>query len=205
MTPRRVAILISGRGSNMESLIAAAERPDFPAEIVGVISNRPEAGGLARAEAAGLPTRVIDHRAFGAKDAFEAALSDALAEMEADLVCLAGFMRLLTPGFCVRWEGRMLNIHPSLLPSFPGLNTHARALEAGVKIHGCTVHVVTADLDAGPIVAQAAVPVLENDTPETLAGRVLAAEHRLYPHALRLVAGGTGVAVEGGAETVLIV
>lgn len=194
---RRVAILVSGRGSNMAALIDAAAEPDFPAEIVGVISNRPGAGALAIAGRAGIPTAVVDHKAFSSRESFDEALHNALLALEPDIVCLAGFMRLLTDGFIARWEGRMLNIHPALLPSFKGLDTHARALAAGVRLHGCTVHLVTAEMDAGPIVAQAAVPVLDGDDEDALAARVLAAEHRLYPRALAMWARGEARLVEG--------
>lgn len=190
MTKPRVAVLISGRGSNMMSLIEAAAAPDFPAEIAVVISNRPDAHGLARAQAANIPTRIIDHKAFADRAGFDAALDAALAEEQVDLVCLAGFMRLLTAGFTQKWSGRMINIHPALLPSFKGLHTHERALAEGVKIHGCTVHFVTAEMDVGPIIMQAAVPVLEGDTPDTLGARVLEQEHVIYPAALRLVSDG---------------
>ncbi len=186
----RVAVLISGRGSNMVSLIAAAKAPDYPAEIVLVLSNRPEAEGLARAAQAGIAARVIDHRAFPDRATFDAGLDAALRAAEIDLVCLAGFMRILTPGFVEGWSGRMLNIHPSLLPLFRGTHTHAQALAAGVRLHGCTVHFVVPELDAGPIVAQAAVPVRGGDDPDSLAARVIVQEHRLYPAALALVAGG---------------
>lgn len=186
----RVGILISGRGSNMESLIAACQAPDFPAEIAVVLSNRPEAPGLAKAEGAGIPVGAVDHRAYADRPAFERALTAALDSHDVDLVCNAGFMRILTPVFVEHWRDRQLNIHPSLLPAFPGLDTHARALAEGVQLAGCTVHVVRDEMDKGPIVAQAAVPVLPDDTPETLASRVLSAEHRLYPHALRLFASG---------------
>jgi phosphoribosylglycinamide formyltransferase 1 len=191
MTPRhRTAVLISGRGSNMESLIAAAAAPDFPAEIVLVLSNNPDAGGLATAAVAGIPTHAIDHRPFG-KDraAHEAKIDAALRGADVEIVCLAGYMRLLSPYLVSRWAGRMLNIHPSLLPELKGLHTHARAIEAGHAEHGCTVHLVTEDLDSGPIVAQARIPVLPSDTPESLAARVLVEEHRLYPEALRHFAG----------------
>ncbi len=190
MTKPRVAVLISGRGSNMMSLIEAAAAPDFPAEIAVVISNRPDAHGLARAQAANIPTRAIDHRTFADRAGFDAALDAALVEEQVDLVCLAGFMRLLTAGFTQKWSGRMINIHPALLPSFKGLHTHERALAEGVKIHGCTVHFVTAEMDVGPIIMQAAVPVLEGDTPDTLGARVLEQEHVIYPAALRLVSDG---------------
>ncbi|MDJ0942950.1 MAG: phosphoribosylglycinamide formyltransferase [Kiloniellales bacterium] len=185
---RRTAILISGRGSNLQALIDAAAAPDYPAEIVLVLSNRPDAKGLARAETAGIATRVIPHRDHPTRVDFEAALTAALAEAGAELVCLAGFMRVLTAAFVDRWQGRLVNIHPSLLPAFPGLDTHARALAAGVKLHGCTVHLVSADVDEGPIIGQAAVPVLPGDGEADLAARVLAAEHRLYPLCLRLLA-----------------
>ena len=190
MTPpkTRVGILISGRGSNMQALVEAAAAPDYPAEIACVISNRPEAAGLAWAKARGIATAVVDHTKFPSREAFEAELGRALAGV--DLVACAGFMRLMTKGFVDSWRDRMINIHPSLLPAFPGLDTHARALAAGVRIHGCTVHFVRTEVDAGPIIAQAAVPVLSGDTTEALAARVLAAEHRLYPMALALVAGG---------------
>ena len=190
MARKRVAILISGRGSNMAALIEAARHPDYPAEIVLVISNRLEAEGLARAAAAGIATAVVDHTSFAGKPAFEAALNARLAEAGAEIVCLAGFMRLLSPGFVERWRDRLLNIHPSLLPAFPGLDTHARAIAAGAKVHGCTVHFVRAAMDDGPIIAQAEVPVLPGDTPELLAARVLVAEHQLYPGALAEVAAG---------------
>jgi phosphoribosylglycinamide formyltransferase-1 len=192
----RVAILISGRGSNMVSLIEAARAPDFPAEIVLVLSNRPEAAGLARAAEAGIATQAIDHRAYPDRDGFDAALDAELRAAQVDLVCLAGFMRIFTPGLVEGWAGRMLNIHPSLLPLFKGTHTHARALEAGVRLHGCTVHYVVPELDAGPIVAQAAVPVRAGDDPDSLADRVIVQEHRLYPAALALVAGGK-VRLEG--------
>jgi len=190
MTKPRVAVLISGRGSNMMSLIEAASTPDYPVEIAVVISNRPDAHGLDRAEAANIPTRTVDHKAYADRTSFDAALDAVLVEEQVDLVCLAGFMRLLTAPFVEKWRGRMLNIHPALLPSFKGLHTHERALEEGVRIHGCTVHFVTPEMDVGPIIMQAAVPVLDGDTPETLGARVLAQEHVIYPAALRLVAEG---------------
>jgi len=185
-----VGVLISGRGSNLRALLAACGAPDYPAEIVAVISNRPEAGGLAIAEAAGVPTRTIDHTAFETREAFDASLDAALREAGAELVCNAGFMRLLTPDFVEAWRDRQLNIHPSLLPAFKGLHTHERALTAGVKVSGCTVHFVRPEMDEGPIIGQTAVPVEEGDTPDSLAARVLAAEHALYPRCLRLVAEG---------------
>jgi len=187
---RRVAVLISGRGSNMASLIEAAQDPAYPAEIVLVVSNRPEAGGLERARAAGIPTAVVDHKGHPDRASFDAALDATLRQHGIEIVCLAGFMRILTPGFVESWAGRMLNIHPSLLPAFKGTDTHARALAAGVARHGCTVHFVTPELDSGPIVAQAEVPVLPDDTEDALAARVLAQEHLLYPRALALVASG---------------
>ena len=197
MTRRRVAVLISGRGSNMASLIAAAGAADHPAEIVLVISNRPEAEGLARAREAGVAAAVVDHRAFSDRLSFERDLDRRLRDAGIELVCLAGFMRVLTPWFVDRWPGRLINIHPSLLPSFRGVRTHAQALAAGVLIHGCSVHYVVPELDAGPIIAQAAVPVHPDDTEEALRQRVLAQEHVIYPQALRLVAGDRVALVEG--------
>jgi phosphoribosylglycinamide formyltransferase 1 len=186
---RRVAILISGRGSNMVALIEAASEMDFPAEIVVVISNRSDAGGLEKAKAGGIPTLTIESKPFGNNRAgFEAALQSALDQHKVELICLAGFMRLFTAEFVQRWQGRMLNIHPSLLPSFPGLEPQAQALRAGVKISGATVHFVIPETDAGPIVMQGAVAVRDDDTPDTLAARIIAIEHRIYPEALRLVA-----------------
>ncbi len=183
----RAVILISGRGSNMEALL----RANLPVDFAAVISNRPQAAGLDIARGLGVDTVVLDHRVYGAdRAAFDAELAAEIDRVGADLVCLAGFMRVLTDAFVMRYRGRMLNIHPALLPAFPGLNTHARALAAGVKIHGCTVHFVTPEVDAGPIVVQAAVPVLEDDTPERLAARVLAQEHRIYPMAVRWFAEG---------------
>jgi phosphoribosylglycinamide formyltransferase 1 len=194
---RRVAILISGRGSNMAALIEAARAKDFPAEIVVVISNRADAGGIEKATALGVPAVTIESQPFG-KDraAFEAVLQAALDQHKIDLICLGGFMRLLTAEFVQRWYGRMLNIHPSLLPSFPGLDPQAQALRAGVKISGATVHFVIPQTDAGPILMQGAVAVRDDDTPETLGQRILAIEHRIYPDALRMVAGGQ-VRLEG--------
>ncbi|KQP75242.1 phosphoribosylglycinamide formyltransferase [Methylobacterium sp. Leaf111] len=186
----RVAILISGRGSNMASLIAAAEAPDYPAEIVLVASNRPEAPGLTYAAERGIPTRALDHRAYSSREAFDAALNAELEAAGIDLVCLAGFMRIFTAGFVETWAGRMINIHPSLLPLFKGVRTHEQALAAGVRLHGCTVHYVVPELDAGPIIAQGAVPVRPGDDSDALAARILVQEHRLYPQALALVAGG---------------
>jgi len=199
MARKRVAILISGRGANMAALIATAKEPDYPAEIALVVSNRPDADGLRRATAEGIATAVVDHARFGKdREAFERAVHALLEAHQIDIVCLAGFMRLLTPWLVSRWSGRMLNIHPALLPSFTGLHTHERALEAGVKIHGATVHFVVPEVDAGPIIAQAAVPVLDDDTPDTLAARVLAVERRIYPLALGLVADGkSSIAAQG--------
>jgi phosphoribosylglycinamide formyltransferase-1 len=188
---RRVAILISGRGSNMAALIQAAAAEDFPAQIVVVVSNRADAGGLETAKASGVPTVTIESKPFG-KDraAFEAVLQSALERHQVDLICLGGFMRLFTAEFVQRWYGRMLNIHPSLLPSFPGLDPQGQALRAGVKISGATVHFVIPETDAGPILMQGAVAVRDDDTPDTLGARILAIEHRIYPEALRLLAGG---------------
>jgi phosphoribosylglycinamide formyltransferase-1 len=188
---RRVAILISGRGSNMAALIQAAAAEDFPAQIVVVISNRADVGGLETAKASGVPTVTIESKPFG-KDraAFEAVLQSALERHQVDLICLGGFMRLFTAEFVQRWYGRMLNIHPSLLPSFPGLDPQGQALRAGVKISGATVHFVIPETDAGPILMQGAVAVRDDDTPDTLGARILAIEHRIYPEALRLLAAG---------------
>lgn len=186
---RRVAILISGRGSNMTALIEAARSHDFPAEIVVVISNKPNAAGIDKARAAGIPVEVIESRQFGKDRAvFEKALQSVLDRRSVDLVCLAGFMRLFTADFVQQWHGRMLNIHPSLLPAFPGLDPHGQALKAGVKVSGATVHFVTPDTDAGPIVMQGVVAVKDDDTAETLSERILTIEHRIYPAAVRLVA-----------------
>ncbi|MCL2714452.1 MAG: phosphoribosylglycinamide formyltransferase [Alphaproteobacteria bacterium] len=188
---RRVAVLISGRGSNMVALIEAAATPDFPAEIAVVVANRADASGLEKARAHGVATEVIESRPFGADRAgFEAALSARLEAHGIELICLAGFMRLFTAQFTQTWQGRMLNVHPSLLPSFPGLDPHGQALRAGVKLSGATVHFVTAETDAGPIVMQEAVVVKDDDTTETLSARILEAEHRIYPQALRLLAEG---------------
>jgi phosphoribosylglycinamide formyltransferase 1 len=194
---RRVAILISGRGSNMAALIQAATAEDFPAEIAVVISNRADAGGLEKARATGIPTVTIESKPFG-KDraAFEAALQSVLDEHRIDLICLGGFMRLFTAEFVQHWYGRMLNIHPSLLPAFPGLDPHGQALRAGVKISGATVHFVIPETDAGPILMQGAVAVRDDDTPDTLAARILQIELRIYPEALRLIASG-GIRLEG--------
>ena len=190
MTRKRVGVLISGRGSNLGALIEACKALDYPAKIVLVISNIPSAQGLLRAESALIPALVINHKDFATREGFDAALDTALNEAGVELLCNAGFMRLHSEGFVARWRNRHLNVHPSLLPAFRGLHSHARVLEAGATITGCTVHFVRPEMDTGPIVAQAAVPVLPDDTPESLGARVLDAEHRLYPHALRLVASG---------------
>jgi phosphoribosylglycinamide formyltransferase-1 len=200
MTRRRVAILISGRGSNMVSLIEAARGPDFPAEIALVLSNRPDAAGLDRAREAGIATCVVDHKAHPTREDFEQAMDAALATHDIAFICLAGFMRVLTDWFVARWAGRMVNIHPSLLPLFRGTQTHRRALEEGVLVHGCTVHFVVPELDAGPIIAQAAVPVVPGDTEESLAARVIAQEHVLYPQALRMICDGTARLENGRVE-----
>jgi phosphoribosylglycinamide formyltransferase 1 len=194
---KKIGILISGRGSNMAALIEAARTPDYPAEIAIVISNKASAAGLERAMAAGIETRVIDHKGFASREAFDDAVHAALVAAGVELVALAGFMRIQSAGFVDRWLGRQLNIHPSLLPSFKGLHPHKQALDAGVRITGATVHYVTHELDGGPIVAQAAVPLLAGDTVEALETRILAVEHRLYPHAVRLVASGAARLSEG--------
>ena len=196
MAKLKIAVLVSGRGSNMEALLSAAAAADYPAEIVRVISNRPGAAALDKAQRLGIATEVIDHRTYADRRSFDAAMTEALEAAGVELVVLAGFMRLLSEDFVERWHDRLINIHPSLLPLFPGLDTHQRALAAGVKLHGCTVHFVRAELDCGPIIGQAAVPVMEGDDADALAARVLAAEHRLYPLCLRLIAEGR-VRVEG--------
>jgi phosphoribosylglycinamide formyltransferase 1 len=189
MPKKRVAVLISGRGSNMASLIEAAKDDSYPAEIALVLSNRPDATGLAHAKSQGIATAIVDHSQYGQdREAFERALQGELVAHRIDLVCLAGFMRLLTPWFVGQWQGRMLNIHPALLPAFKGLRTHERALAAGVTTHGATVHLVSPEMDSGEVILQAKVPVLAGDTPETLAARVLEVEHRIYPQALKRVA-----------------
>lgn len=188
MTKKRVAILISGRGSNMRALIEAASAPGYPAEIALVISNIADAGGLAFARERGIAAETIEHSKYPDRQAFDGAMDIQLRAAKIDIVCLAGFMRLLSPGFVENWRGRMLNIHPSLLPALKGLDTHKRALETGAKRHGCTVHFVVPELDSGPIILQAEVPVLAGDTEAALAARVLAEEHKIYPRALRLVA-----------------
>lgn len=189
MSRKRVVIFISGGGSNMEALIRAAEAADFPAEVVAVFSDKAEAGGLARAQSSGIATQVFRRKDYASKDAHEDAILEALAALKPDIICLAGYMRLLSGRFIAPYEGRILNIHPSLLPLFPGLHTHQRALDAGMKVAGCTVHLVTEGMDEGPILAQAAVPVHDGDDAQTLAARVLKAEHELYALALRKFAG----------------
>lgn len=190
MARRRVGVLISGRGSNMKALVEACAAADYPAEIVTVLSDRSDAAGLGFAAAAGIPAAAIERSSFPTRAAFETELSSRLRAAGVELICLAGFMRLLSPAFVGEWPDRILNIHPSLLPAFPGLDTHARALAAGVRIAGCTVHFVRAQVDSGPIVVQTAVPVLPGDSADILAARILTAEHRAYPLALRLVAAG---------------
>src|SRR5262245_38450467 len=198
---KRVGILISGRGSNMMALIEAARASGYPAEVAVVISNRPQAPGLEKARAAGVNALAIDHKGFATREEVDGAVEQALQEAGVELICHAGFMRIQSESFATRWLGRQLNIHPSLLPAFKGLRPQQQALDAGVRIAGCTVHFVTPELDAGPIVAQAAVPVLPDDTAETLADRILSAEHRLYPFAVRLVA--DGAATLSGGRVVL--
>jgi len=196
----KVGVLISGRGSNLRSLIAATKEPGFPAEIVVVVSNKPDAPGLEVARAAGIPTEVVSHKDYPTREAFDAELDAALRRAGVELICSAGFMRILSDGFVESWRDRQLNIHPSLLPAFKGLRVHERVLETGCRITGCTVHFVRAAMDEGPIVAQVAVPVLEGDTPEVLADRVLEAEHKLYPLALKLVASGRARVVNERVE-----
>lgn len=206
---KRIVILISGRGSNMQSIVEACAAEGWNARVAAVISNRPDAAGLVYAAERGIATAVVDHRGFASRETFDAALAHAIDQHAPDALVLAGFMRILTPGFVARYQGRMLNIHPSLLPAFPGLHTHQRALDAGCQVAGATVHFVTAELDHGPIVAQAVVPVMANDTESSLAARVLAQEHRLYPAAVRwLVEGalrvqGLRVTHAGGAAQLL--
>jgi phosphoribosylglycinamide formyltransferase 1 len=185
---KRTAILISGRGSNMRALIEHARNPSYPAEIALVLSNRPGAAGLAFAKDNNIPCAVVDHKIYATREEFEKAMQAVLEHHQIEIVCLAGFMRLLTPWFVEQWQGRLLNIHPALLPAYPGLHTHERVLADGVRIHGCTVHFVSPGMDEGPIIAQAEIPVLDADTPESLAARVLAQEHILYPAALAWVA-----------------
>ncbi|OFX09278.1 MAG: phosphoribosylglycinamide formyltransferase [Alphaproteobacteria bacterium RIFOXYD12_FULL_60_8] len=196
----RTAILISGRGSNMLALIKAAQDPAFPAQIVHVLSNVPDAFGLRLAEQAGIATSVINHHEFDNRESFDAALDAALRAAEVEIICLAGFMRLLSPGFVTKWEGKLINVHPSLLPAFKGLHTHERVLEAGVRFTGCTVHFVRPAMDDGPIIAQAAVPVLPEDDPASLSKRVLEQEHRVYPLALKLLAEGRLTITEGAVR-----
>lgn len=190
MSRKRVVIFISGGGSNMEALIRAAQTPDFPAEVISVFSDKSDAGGLAKAQAAGIATQVFTRKDYASKEAHEDAILEALAALKPDIICLAGYMRLLTASFIAPYEGRILNIHPSLLPLFAGLHTHQRALDAGMKLAGCTVHLVTEGMDEGPILAQAAVPIVEGDTESSLAARVLKAEHKIYALALSKFASG---------------
>jgi len=200
MSRLKLGVLFSGRGSNLQALLERGEDEAFPAEVVVAISNNADALGLQRAEAADVPAHVIDHRGFASREAFEEKLDEALVAAGVELVCLAGFMRRLTPWFVDRWRDRLINIHPSLLPAFRGLDTHRRALELGVRITGCTVHYVRAEVDDGPVIAQAAVPIAPDDTEDSLNARVLAAEHRLYPLAVRLIAEGKAK-VEGERVT----
>ncbi|MCT4655280.1 MAG: phosphoribosylglycinamide formyltransferase [Cohaesibacter sp.] len=207
---KRVAVLISGRGSNMTAILDAAKSPDYPAEIVLVLANKPDAKGLETAANLGIATQVVDHKDYkGNREAFDAQIHAHLEAHNIELVVLAGFMRILTPGFVGKWTDKMLNIHPSLLPSFKGLDTHERAIETGCRLAGCTVHFVRADMDSGPILCQAAVPVLDDDSPDSLAARILKAEHRIYPHAVALVAGdkvtveGMRVRIDEGSDTKL--
>jgi phosphoribosylglycinamide formyltransferase-1 len=197
---KSLVILISGRGSNMQAIVEAAQRERWPARIAAVVSNRPGAAGLEWARARGIATHVVDHRAFPSREAFDAALAAAIDAHQPDVVALAGFMRVLTEGFVNRYKGRLVNIHPSLLPSFPGLHTHRQALAQGVKEHGCTVHFVTPQLDHGPAIARAVVPVLPGDNEASLAARVLAQEHRIYPEALRRLLDGEFVLADGVAS-----
>ncbi len=196
----KIAVLISGRGSNLQSLIDAAAAEELGAEIALVVSNVPDAPGLERAAKAGIPTETVDHRDFEGREPFEDALHAALSGRSIELVCLAGFMRLLTGSFVGKWRDRLINIHPSILPAFKGLHTHERAIEAGVRFSGCTVHFVTPEMDDGPIIAQAVVPVLQGDTPGDLAARILAEEHKLYPLAVRLIAEGRAKVVGNRVE-----
>ncbi|HEY5339185.1 MAG TPA: phosphoribosylglycinamide formyltransferase [Rhizomicrobium sp.] len=197
MSRVRTAVFISGRGSNLSALIDAAKAPDYPAEIALVFSNKEDASGLDVARAADIPTKAISHKSFASREAFDAAIDTVLREAKIGLICEAGFMRIHSEWFVTRWKGRMINIHPSLLPAFPGIRVHQQALDAGVKISGCTAHFMIPELDSGPIIAQAAVPVLPGDTAETLAARILVEEHRIYPQALALVASGK-VKLESG-------
>jgi len=186
----KLGVLISGRGSNLKALIDACARDDYPAEVVSVVSNKPDAPGLAYARNADIPAKVINHQDFARRETFEAAVDETFADAGVDLVCNAGFMRILTDSFVDKWRDRLINIHPSLLPAFKGLHVHERVIEAGARISGCTVHFVRTEMDEGPIIAQAAVPVMADDTPETLSKRVLAVEHKVYPAAVRLIAEG---------------
>lgn len=196
-TKKRVVVLLSGRGSNMGALVEATKTPDFPAEIVAVLSDKANAGGLELAHEHGIDAVAVPRKGFADKAAHEAAIIEAIEAAQPDLICLAGYMRLLSAAFCERFAGRMINIHPSLLPLFPGLDTHGRAIAAGVRLHGASVHFVTFEMDGGPIIAQTAVPVSPEDSADTLSARVLKAEHKLYPHALRLVLDGTARFVDG--------
>lgn len=207
---KNIVILISGRGSNMEAIVKACTEQGWPARVAAVISNRAEASGLTFASAHGIATAVVEHKGYPSREAFDAELARVIDGFEPDVVVLAGFMRILTPGFVARYQGRLLNIHPSLLPAFPGLHTHRRALEAGCKVAGATVHFVTADLDHGPIVMQAAVPVLAGDTEDMLAQRVLAREHQIYPQAIRWLIEGTlhlqdGIVLQTEGEPQLLI
>ena len=195
----RLAVLFSGRGSNLLALIDACREPGFPAVIVHVISNNHDAQGLTHAREAGIQTTVLDHRTYVSREEFDAAVTEVLENAQAEVICLAGFMRILTEGFIERWYNRLLNIHPSLLPAFKGLDAQQQALDAGVKLAGCSVHFVRPCVDEGPIIAQAAVPVLKNDDIETLSARILAVEHRLYPRVIRLIAEGRVKVVDGHA------
>lgn len=192
----RVAVLLSGRGSNLQALIDASGAPDFPAEIIHVLSNNPDAVGLLRAQDAGIGTSVLNHREYETREAFDTEVTRVLEDANAELVCLAGFMRILTEGFVSHWTDRLLNIHPSLLPSFKGLDAQQQALDAGVKLAGCSVHFVRPGVDEGPIIAQAAVPVLDDDVAKALSARILALEHRLYPRVVRLIAEGRVTVVD---------
>jgi phosphoribosylglycinamide formyltransferase-1 len=193
----KTAVLISGRGSNLKALIEACAQKDYPAEIAVVISNIPDAGGLSYAHAAGIPTAIVPHKDYPGRDAVDAAIDERLEKSGVEFICLAGFMRILSDAFVRKWEGRMINIHPSLLPAFKGTHVHERVLASGVRTSGCTVHYVVPELDSGPTILQAEVPVLASDTPDTLAARVLEQEHKLYPQALRLIAEGR-VRLENG-------
>ena len=192
---KRIAVLISGSGTNLQSLLDAANAPDFPAKICLVISNKANAYGLTRAEKAGIATKTLSHKDYALRSAFDEALHEVLAEADIEIICLAGFMRLLTPTFVEKWANKILNIHPSLLPSFPGLHVHQRAIDAGVRFSGCTVHIVREEMDVGPIIIQAVVPLAQDDTADTLAARILASEHEIYPKALEWIASGKATIV----------